>query len=43
VFYHSEALISRSQVSLAGELARRPPQLTSLSRKQGEQIMDLIR
>jgi hypothetical protein len=36
-------LISRSQVSLADELARRPPQLTKLSRKQGEQIMDLIR
>ena len=43
VFYHSEPLISRSQVSLAGELARRPPQLTRLSRKQGERIMDLIR
>ncbi len=43
VFYHSEPLISRSQVSLAGELARRPPQLTQLSRKQGDEIMDLIR
>jgi len=43
VFYHSEPLISRSQVSLAVELARRPPQLARLSRKQGEQIMDLIR
>ena len=43
VFYHSEPLISRSQVSLADELARRPPQLTKLSRKQGEEIMDLIR
>jgi hypothetical protein len=43
VFYHTEPLISRSQVSLAGELARRPPQLTRLSREQGEQIMDLIR
>jgi hypothetical protein len=43
VFYHSERLISRSQVSLAGELARRPPQLTKLSRKQGEQVMYLIR
>jgi hypothetical protein len=43
VFYHSEALISRSQVSLAAELARRPPQLTKLSRKQGEQVMDMIR
>src|SRR5712692_3740664 len=43
VFYHSEPLISRSQVALADELARRPPQLTKLSRKQGEQVMDMIR
>jgi len=43
VFYHSQPLISRSQVSLAAELARRPPQLTRLSRGQGEQVMDMIR
>jgi len=43
VFYHSEPLITRSEVSLAGELARRPPQLTRLSRQQGEQVMDMIR
>ena len=43
VFFHSEPLIGRSQVSLAGELARRPPQLTKLSRKQGEHITDMIR
>ncbi len=43
VFYHSEPLISRSQVSLAAELARRPPQLTKLSRQQGDKIMDMIR
>jgi hypothetical protein len=43
IFYHSEPLISRSQVSLADELARRPPKLTRLSRKHGEEIMDLIR
>jgi hypothetical protein len=43
VYYHEEPLISRSQVSLAAELARRPPQLTKLSHKQGEQVMDLIR
>ncbi len=43
VFYHTEPLISRNQVSLADELARRPVHLTKLSRKQGEQIMDLIR
>ena len=43
IFYHSESLISRSQVSLADELARRPPMLKKLSRKQGERIVDLIR
>ncbi len=43
IFYHSEPLISRSEVSLADELARRPPKLTRLSRKRGEEIMDLIR
>jgi hypothetical protein len=36
-------LISRSQVSLADELARPPVQLTKLSHKQGGEIMDLIR
>src|SRR5208337_3718734 len=43
VFYHSEPLISRSQVSLAAELARRPVQMSMLSRKQGEQVMNLVR
>ena len=43
VFCHREPLISRSQVSLANELARRPPQLTRLSRQQGDKIMDMIR
>ncbi len=43
VFYHSEPLISRSQVSLADELARPPVQLTKLSHKQGGEVMDLIR
>ncbi len=43
VYYHNEPLISRSQVSLAAELARPPVQLTKLSPRQGEQIMDLIR
>ena len=43
VFYHHEPLISRSQVSLTAELARRPVPMTKLSRKQGEQVMDLIR
>ncbi len=43
IFYHTEPLISRSQVSLAYELSRRPPKLTKLSRQQGEKIMELIR
>ena len=43
VFYHDGPLISRRQVSLATELARRPPQLKKLSRKQGEQVMEMIR
>ena len=42
-FYHNEPLISRSQVSLADELARRPPKWTKGSRKQGEEIIDLVR
>jgi len=42
VYYHSEPLISRSQVSLATELARPPVQLTRLSREQGGEVMDLI-
>jgi hypothetical protein len=43
IFYHDEPLISRSQVSLTDELAKHPPKLTKLSRKQGDEIMDLIR
>ena len=43
VHYHSEPLISRSRVSLADESERPPVQLTKLSRRQGEQVMDLIR
>ncbi len=43
IFYHSGPLISRSQVSLAEELSRRPPQLTKLSRTQGAEVIDLIR
>jgi hypothetical protein len=43
IFYHAESLISRSQVSLADELARRPPRLTKLSRHQGDEIIELIR
>jgi hypothetical protein len=43
IFYHNEPLISRSQVSLADELGKRPPKLTKLSRKRGEEIIELIR
>lgn len=43
VFYHQEPLIGRKDVSLAIELARRPPVLKKLSRPQGGRVMDLIR
>lgn len=43
VFYHQGPLISRSDVSLAEELARKPPALVKLSSKQGERVMDSIR
>jgi len=43
VFYHDGPLISRSEVSLARELAKRPPTFTKLSRRQGEAVIDTIR
>ncbi|MFZ1919239.1 MAG: hypothetical protein WAU58_16825 [Terriglobales bacterium] len=43
VYYHAGPLISRSQVSLADELAKRPPSFTKLSLKEGERIADMIR
>jgi hypothetical protein len=43
VFYHGEPLITRSEVSLAEELAKKPPTLMKLSRSQGEWVMDEIR
>jgi hypothetical protein len=43
VFYHTGPLINRSEVSLAEELARRPPEFAKVSRKQGERVMDKIR
>jgi hypothetical protein len=43
VFYHDGPLISRSQVSLAEELARRPPTLTRLSLQEGRDIVEMIR
>jgi hypothetical protein len=42
-YYHSEPLIARSQVSLAGELALPAPRLTKLSRREGESVMHRIR
>ncbi|MGA9528997.1 MAG: hypothetical protein WBS24_12860, partial [Terriglobales bacterium] len=43
IFYHAGPLISRSQVSLADELAKRPPRFARLSLKEGEAIADMIR
>ena len=43
IFYHEGPLINRSEVSLASELAKRPPTLTKLSRQQGEAVINLIR
>jgi hypothetical protein len=43
VFYHDAPLIARSEVSLAHELAKRPPELKKLSRRQGEAVINLIR
>jgi hypothetical protein len=43
IFYHDQPLISRSEVSLADELAKGQSKLTKLSRKQGDEIMELIR
>jgi hypothetical protein len=42
-YYHTQPLISRSEVSLADELAKRPPKLTKLARKQGDEVIELIR
>lgn len=43
IFYHDAPLISRSQVSLAHELARRPPSFTRLSLRAGAAIVEMIR
>jgi hypothetical protein len=43
VFYHTEPLIQRSEVSLARELAQRPPELTKIPRKESLAVMDTIR
>ena len=43
VFYHDGLLLTRKDVSLAEELARRPPDLRPLSLAAGAAVMDLIR
>ena len=42
-YYHTEPLITRSQVSLAKEIARPAPKLTRLSLQDGEAVMHTIR
>jgi hypothetical protein len=42
-YYHAEPLISRSQVSLADELAQPAQRLVKLSHREGESIMHRIR
>lgn len=43
IFYHSGALITRSQISLGSELGRRPPGFTRLSQDEGEKVVEFIR
>ncbi|MGA8298680.1 MAG: hypothetical protein WB817_04310 [Terriglobales bacterium] len=43
VFYHDRPLITRSQVSLRDELARRPPGFTRLAQGEGGRIVEFIR
>jgi len=42
-YIHAEPLLTRSQVSLAEELAKPAPHLTRLSRREGERVMETIR
>ena len=43
IFYHSKPLLRRADVSLAAELRSRPLPIMRLSRRRGEQILDLAR
>src|SRR4030095_15541931 len=43
IFYHRKPLIQRREISLPDELKKPAPILERLSRKQGEQILDLAR
>jgi hypothetical protein len=42
-YFHTEPLITRSQVSLSDELAKPAPRLAKLSRREGEAVMHSIR
>ncbi|HXX02387.1 MAG TPA: hypothetical protein VEJ00_14320, partial [Candidatus Acidoferrales bacterium] len=42
-YYHSEPLVTRSQVSLEQELVRPAPGLTKLSRREGESVLRAVR
>lgn len=43
VFFHREPLVPRAEVSLARELAKAPPVLHHLSRRQGEAMVNMAR
>jgi hypothetical protein len=43
VFFHTEPLLTRRDVSLDAELHRKPPRLIALRPKQGRAVTDLIR
>ena len=43
VFYHSQPLIQRREVSILDELQASPPKLSRLSAKQGEAMMNIAR
>jgi hypothetical protein len=43
IFYHDSPLIPRSQISLAHELAQRPPKIEKLSLRQGREVIEMIR
>jgi len=43
IYYHQEPLIPRNQVSIERELAQPGPQLTKLSLREGESVIDLVR
>src|SRR5664280_3183932 len=43
MFYHRQPLLRRNQVSLAGELSSPPLPIRKLSRRQGEEGLDLTR